>query len=169
MTGNPRLTAGFGWEQHCCLPLEAGCDIAPLDRYRQVGVGYVSVNVGYAPHDIDATMRVLSSWRRQLARAGGSFQLVGTAGEIAAAQQAGRLVVGFDLEDTNPLGGEVAMIAVDPEHQRRGLATALTETATVWLRDQGPGPQWSTPVAIPRPSSCHTRSSVARLPVALPA
>lgn len=33
--------------------------------------------------------------------------------------------------------GEIAMIAVDPKHQRRGLATALTETATVWHRDQG--------------------------------
>jgi GNAT superfamily N-acetyltransferase len=33
--------------------------------------------------------------------------------------------------------GEIAMIAVDPDHQRRGLASALTEAATVWLRDQG--------------------------------
>jgi membrane dipeptidase len=108
--GKSRLDARFAWEQHCCLPLEADCDIAPLDRYRQAGVSYVSVNVGYAPHDIDATMRVLSSWRRQISRAGDSFQLVGTAGDFAAAQQAGRLVVGFDLEDTNPLGGEIAMI-----------------------------------------------------------
>jgi membrane dipeptidase len=111
MTAKSRLTARFAWEQHCCLPLEADCDIAPLDRYRQVGVGYVSVNVGYAPHDIDATMRVLSSWRRQISRAGDSFQLVGTTDDLEAARQAGRLVVGFDLEDTNPLGGEIAMIA----------------------------------------------------------
>ncbi len=110
MTAKSRLAASFAWEQHCCLPLEAACNLAPLDRYRQVGVGYVSVNVGYAPHDIDATMRVLSSWRRQISRSGDSFQLVGTAEDLVAAQQAGRLVVGFDLEDTNPLGGEIAMI-----------------------------------------------------------
>jgi GNAT superfamily N-acetyltransferase len=33
--------------------------------------------------------------------------------------------------------GEIAMIAVDPDHQRRGLASALTAAATVWLHDQG--------------------------------
>lgn len=33
--------------------------------------------------------------------------------------------------------GEVVMVAVEPSHQRHGLATALTETATTWLRDRG--------------------------------
>lgn len=33
--------------------------------------------------------------------------------------------------------GEVVMIAIDPGHQRQGLASALTETATSWFRDRG--------------------------------
>jgi len=33
--------------------------------------------------------------------------------------------------------GEILMVAVDPRYQRRGLATALIEVATAWLRDQG--------------------------------
>jgi GNAT superfamily N-acetyltransferase len=33
--------------------------------------------------------------------------------------------------------GEILMLAVDPRYQRRGLATALIEVATGWLRDQG--------------------------------
>ena len=33
--------------------------------------------------------------------------------------------------------GEIVMVAVDPSHQRRGLAVALTEAAIAWLRDQG--------------------------------
>jgi membrane dipeptidase len=105
-----RLTSPFGWDQHCCLPLQAGCDIAPLRRYLDAGVNYVSVNVGFAPHDIDATMRVLSSWRRQVLLSSEPFALVSTVDDMLAAQQQGRLVVGFDLEDTNPLGGEIAMI-----------------------------------------------------------
>ena len=102
MTTKSRLAARFAWEQHCCLPLEADCDITPLDRYRQVGVGYVSVNVGYAPHDIDATMRVLSSWRRQIYRAGDSFQLVGTTNELEAARQAGRSSSGSTSRTPTP-------------------------------------------------------------------
>ena len=105
-----RLTSGIAWEQHCCLPLEASCDIEPLRRYLDVGVSYLSVNVGFAPHDIDATMRVLSSWRRQVLQRSESFVLANTAQDVLAARESGRLAVGFDLEDTNPLGGEIGMV-----------------------------------------------------------
>ena len=33
--------------------------------------------------------------------------------------------------------GEIWMLAVDPEHQERGVGSALTEFATDWLRDSG--------------------------------
>jgi membrane dipeptidase len=105
-----RLHSAFGWEQHCCLPLEAACDIGPLSRYRDVGVSYLSVNVGYAPHDIDSTMRVLSSWRRQISLRPDEFVLATTVDDLLNAQQSGRLAVGFDLEDTNPLGAEIGLV-----------------------------------------------------------
>ena len=110
MAPSARLRSRLGWEQHCCLPLEASCDIGPLRRYLDVGMSYLSVNVGYSPHDIDATMRVLSSWRRQVLQRGDLFVLATTTDDIAAAQESGRLAVGFDLEDTNPLGGEIGMV-----------------------------------------------------------
>ena len=81
------LTSAFGWEQHCCLPLEADCDIAPLRRYLDVGTSYLSVNVGYAPHDIEATMRVISSWRRQIRDDdSGSFQLATSVADVRRGQ-----------------------------------------------------------------------------------
>jgi membrane dipeptidase len=109
-TGAARLASPFGWEQHCCLPLQPECDIDPLRRYLDVGVSYVSVNVGSAQHGIDATMRVLSSWRRQVQRDSEFFALAASVDHILAAQQEGRVAVGFDLEDTNPLGGEIGMV-----------------------------------------------------------
>jgi ribosomal protein S18 acetylase RimI-like enzyme len=33
--------------------------------------------------------------------------------------------------------GEVYMIAVDPEHQGRGIGSALMSAATEWIRDAG--------------------------------
>ena len=107
---NGHRLAAFTWDQHCCLRLSADCDITPLTRYTNVGVGYVSVNVGYAPHDIEETVRVLSSFRRQVLRRPDSFVLATSVEDIASAQRTRRLAVGFDLEDTNPLGGQIAMI-----------------------------------------------------------
>src|SRR5262249_21179745 len=39
--------------------------------------------------------------------------------------------------DTDRKIGEIAMLAVDPDHQRRGIGSALTAVATDWLRDSG--------------------------------
>ena len=49
------------------------------------------------------------------------------------------VVAGFvavTLHDVESMG-EIHMIAVDPAHQRRGVATALITFATSWIRDQG--------------------------------
>jgi GNAT superfamily N-acetyltransferase len=39
--------------------------------------------------------------------------------------------------DTDRLVGEIYMLAVDPETQDQGVGSALTETATDWLRTSG--------------------------------
>jgi len=49
-------------------------------------------------------------------------------------------IVGFvvaKVVDADRRIGEIAMLAVDPHAQHRGLGTQLTEFATSWLRDQG--------------------------------
>jgi GNAT superfamily N-acetyltransferase len=53
--------------------------------------------------------------------------------------EAARGVVGFVAAKPHPERhiGEISMLAVDPDDQRRGIGTALTEFATGWLRDAG--------------------------------
>jgi ribosomal protein S18 acetylase RimI-like enzyme len=49
-------------------------------------------------------------------------------------------VVGFVaaiMFDAERRIGEISMLAVDPNHQQRGVGTALTVHATNWLRDSG--------------------------------
>jgi membrane dipeptidase len=73
-------------------------------------VSYVSVNVGFAPQDIEATMRVLSSFRRQILSSPEKFLLATSVESVVLARRTGRLAVGFDLEDTNPLDGQIDLI-----------------------------------------------------------
>jgi GNAT superfamily N-acetyltransferase len=53
--------------------------------------------------------------------------------------EAERGVVAFVAAKLHPERhiGEIWMLAVDPDEQRRGIGTALTEVATGWLRDAG--------------------------------
>jgi GNAT superfamily N-acetyltransferase len=48
-------------------------------------------------------------------------------------------VVGFVAAtlDREPSMGEIWMLAVDPDTQKRGIGTALTNHATEWLRESG--------------------------------
>jgi GNAT superfamily N-acetyltransferase len=68
--------------------------------------------------------------------------LVDPAMQIWVAEAHGQLhdgPTGFVAAKLNAdsLIGEVYMLAVDPETQDQGVGTALTETATAWLRTSG--------------------------------
>ncbi|MFD2470330.1 dipeptidase [Amycolatopsis silviterrae] len=98
------------WEQHCCLPLDPDTDVDALWRYAEAGASYVSVNVGYAPHDVADTIRVLSGFRHQLLARPDRYVLAHTVEDVRAAKATGRLAVAFDLEDTRPLGGRADLV-----------------------------------------------------------
>jgi GNAT superfamily N-acetyltransferase len=57
---------------------------------------------------------------------------------IWVAERDGRAVgfVAVRLDEENDRG-EVWMLAVDPDHQRHGIGTALTTVATEWIREAG--------------------------------
>ena len=93
------------WEQHCCLPLDPDTDVDELWRYAEAGASFVSVNVGYAPHGITETIRVLSAFRHHVLTHPDRYVLADSVDDVRLAQRTRRLAVAFDLEDTRPLGG----------------------------------------------------------------
>lgn len=95
------------WEQHCCLPLSTRADLGELLRYRRPGGSFVSVNVGYVPQSFADVVALLVAWRRQVA---GRLRLALTLDDVNAAQLAGDVAVGFDLEDSGPLEGRLERV-----------------------------------------------------------
>ena len=91
------------WEAHACLPLHPQADFSPLDRLREVGVNYVSINVGMDMNPVSQIMSVLAAFRARIAAAPERFRLVGSVADIKAAASAGVLAIGFDLEGAMPL------------------------------------------------------------------
>jgi membrane dipeptidase len=91
------------WEAHTCLPLHPDASLAPLDRFRALGVDYVSVNVGMDMNPVGQILTVLAAFRTRIAAHPERFVLVSTVADIERAARAGRLAVGFDLEGSMPL------------------------------------------------------------------
>ncbi|CAN5390814.1 membrane dipeptidase [soil metagenome] len=100
------------WEAHACLPLHPEADFSPLDRLREAGVHYVSVNVGMDMNPVTQILSVITAFRARLAAHPDRFRLVSSVAEIQKAASAGALAVGFDLEGALPLLGQLEMVAL---------------------------------------------------------
>ena len=99
------------WDQHGCLPLRPDEDaIDQLELYRRAGVDLVSINVGM---DVTATadaFNVLAAFRRGLLARPDRYLIASGTGDAHEAKRSGRLAVTFDLEGTEPLDGELALL-----------------------------------------------------------
>ena len=102
----------INWESHACLPLHPQADFSPLDRLREAGVNYASVNVGMDMNPVTQIMAVLAAFRAKIAAAPQRFRLAGSVADIRQAAADGVLAVGFDLEGAMPLLDQPDMVAL---------------------------------------------------------
>jgi len=100
------------WEAHACLPLHPDADFAPLERLRQAGVHYASVNVGMDMNPVTQILPVLAAFRARIAAEPERFILAASVADIEQAAARGALAVGFDLEGALPLLGRPEMVAL---------------------------------------------------------
>ncbi len=98
------------WEAHACLPLIPGQDMSCLNRYRAAGFHHVSINVGMDMTPFETVMRTLAGFRSWLARHPEDFVLVTTLEDIYQAHKYQKLAVSFDLEGSNMLLQDPAMV-----------------------------------------------------------
>ncbi|MEC5214800.1 membrane dipeptidase [Polaromonas sp. CG_9.5] len=100
------------WEAHACLPLHPDADFSPLDKLRDAGVHYVSVNVGMDMNPVAQIVSVLAAFRARIAAHPERFVLARSVTDIERAAATGVLAVGFDLEGALPLLGQPDMVAL---------------------------------------------------------
>lgn len=103
-------TKSIQWEAHACLPLIPGQDMSRLMRYRDAGFHHVSVNVGMDMTPFDTVVRMIAGFRSWLAQHQEDFALVGTTDDIYNARKYRKLAVSFDLEGSNMLLQDPAMV-----------------------------------------------------------
>ncbi len=100
------------WDAHACLPLHEAADLRVLERHRRAGCSFVSVNVGMDMNPLPQILKVIASFRRQLAELSDIFVPVRRVADVEAAHVSGRLGVAFDLEGGVPLQGRPDMVGL---------------------------------------------------------
>jgi membrane dipeptidase len=97
------------WDAHSGFAPSVGADLNALSQWRNAGVGFLSVNVGYDVMPWGDTLRTLAAFRRWIA-ASDDYALVARARDIEAVHREGRMAVAFDIEGALAMGGALDMV-----------------------------------------------------------
>jgi membrane dipeptidase len=131
MPGNTTPHQAMRWEAHTCLPLHPAASFEPLERYRALGVNYVSINVGMDMNPLSQILPVIAAFRRQLAAEPRRYVLPQSVSDIETARSQGQLAVGFDLEGALPLLEQPDMVALFRDLGVRQIHFAYNRNNTV--------------------------------------
>ena len=99
------------WDDHSGFDPDARVDLACLGQWKQAGVHYLSVNVGYDVVPWRKTLQTLAAFRTWVETHPAGYRLVQRAGDVLQARNEGRMAISFDLEGMNALDGDVHMVS----------------------------------------------------------
>jgi membrane dipeptidase len=101
------------WDDHCGFEMQPGAPLRELlAPWRDVGVDYLSINVGFDPKPWHRTIENIAYLRRRLPDAAPYCELVKTVADIDRVRANGGMAITFDIEGMNALNGHLEMVQV---------------------------------------------------------
>jgi len=112
----------FVWDAHSGFMPDPAADLDNLRSWRDAGVDFLSVNVGFDAlpwRNAVATARAFRDW---ICAHGEEYAVAETIAEVERAKAGGKMAVAFDLEGMNALDGRLEMLE---EYHRLGVRQIL--------------------------------------------
>jgi membrane dipeptidase len=116
MTDSTRLAAqelyrnALVWDDHSGFMPHPSADLSQLRLWREAGVHYLSVDVGFDLLPWEHTVKTLAAFRHWILAHPKDYALVSTVQDIHRARSEQKLAVTFDIEGMNALDGRIEMI-----------------------------------------------------------
>lgn len=98
------------WDAHSGFMPDPAADLNNLAIWRDAGVDYLSIDVGFDLLPWEKTVATLAFFRHWILARSADYALVASADEILAAKAQGKLAVTFDIEGMNALDGRIEMV-----------------------------------------------------------
>ncbi|PKE30732.1 membrane dipeptidase (M19 family) [Rahnella sp. AA] len=98
------------WDGHSGFMPDPAADLNNLQLWRDAGVHYLSVDVGFDVLPWEQTVRNLAAFRHWILDHADDYLLVSQPEDILTARAAGKLAITFDIEGMNALDGRVEMV-----------------------------------------------------------
>lgn len=98
------------WDAHSGFMPHPNADLENLETWRQAGVNYLSIDVGFDVVDWTLCVQTIAKFRHWIAANADRFSLVSSVHDIHAAKRAGKMAITFDIEGANMLDGRIEMV-----------------------------------------------------------
>ncbi len=110
------------WDTHSGFMPEPSADLRKLKIWRDAGVDYLSIDVGFDLFDWTHTLRTLATFRHWILDHPEELVLAETVKDIRRAKAQGKMAVTFDIEGMNALDGRVELVEL---YHRLGVRQML--------------------------------------------
>ena len=118
----------FIWDAHSGFEAWPTTDLTKLQEWRDAGVGFLSVNVGYDLQTMQDTVNALASFRRFF-NSSSAYSIVGTADELRLARAQNKTAIAFDLEGVNVANESLDLLCLYHELGLRQVALAYNRNS----------------------------------------
>jgi membrane dipeptidase len=108
--GQALIDAALVWDDHSGFMPDPAADLDNLRIWRDAGVNYLSINVGFDLMGWNKTVETIAAFRKWLTDRPEDYVIAERAADVEAARRHGRMAVTFDLEGMNALNGQVEMV-----------------------------------------------------------
>jgi membrane dipeptidase len=99
------------WDAHGCPPFTIGADLSFLNRYKNSGVNFVSLNVGFDLISQVETLAIINYFHQWMSQHDDEYVIVKNIEQIYECQSKNKLSIAFDIEGCNLLNGKLEMIS----------------------------------------------------------
>jgi membrane dipeptidase len=117
------LRGALVWDDHSGFGPTPDYNLEHLEDWRQAGVDYLSIDVGYDVIAWTQAVRNLGAYITWLEQRPDRFLLVRRADDVLEAKRTGRMAITFDLEGMGALNGDVSLVSL---YYRLGVRQMLT-------------------------------------------
>lgn len=104
------LSDSLVWDAHGGFSCKPDQDLSHLQRWRDVGVDFLSINIGFDIHPWEFTVQTAAAYRHWLLARPDQFVLVDTLADVKRAKREKKLAVAFDLEGAVSLGRQLSLL-----------------------------------------------------------
>lgn len=99
------------WDAHGCPPFKIGTDLSFLKRYKNSGVNFISLNVGFDLTTKSEALQLINYFRQWIHQHNDDYVIIENIEELLECQKTNKLGIAFDLEGCNLLDGQLDMVS----------------------------------------------------------